>query len=466
MADSNERRDRMFPRLTEAQIERVSNVGTRRKVEAGAVVFEVGDRDTAFFVVLAGELEVLRPLVSGDERVVVHGRGEFTGEVNVLSGPPRARARRACARPARSSPSTASACAASSRATPSSATSSCARSSCGAWGSCRAGRATPCSSARATRRARCAAGVPHAQRAPLRVRRRRARPRRAGAARSLPRRRRGRAHRHLPRRHVLKNPTNEEVARDASGSARRSTRRRCAISSSWARGRPGWRPPSTPRPRGSTCSCSRPTRPAARPARARRSRTTSASRRASRARRSPGAPSRRRRSSAPRSPSPAPPSRFDCATPKPLRDHPRRRRGRAHARAHHRGQRRRSTGASPCRPLALRRRGRLLRRVAPRGAALRRRGGHRRRRRQLGRARRRSSCRSTPRHVHVLVRGAGLAETHVALPHPAHRGAARTSRSTRAPRSSRSRATTGCERVRCAAPDRAPARTPPSATSS
>ncbi len=76
----------MFPRLTEEQIERVANLGTRRKVAAGDVVFEVGDRDTAFFVVLAGELEILRPLVSGEERVVLHGRGEFTGEINMLSG--------------------------------------------------------------------------------------------------------------------------------------------------------------------------------------------------------------------------------------------------------------------------------------------------------------------------------------------------------------------------------------------
>jgi thioredoxin reductase (NADPH) len=76
----------MFPRLTEAQIERVANVGARRKVKAGDIVFEVGDRDTAFFVVLEGELEVLRPLVSGEERVVLQGRGEFTGEINMLSG--------------------------------------------------------------------------------------------------------------------------------------------------------------------------------------------------------------------------------------------------------------------------------------------------------------------------------------------------------------------------------------------
>jgi thioredoxin reductase (NADPH) len=87
MADSrSERLERMFPRLTEAQVARIASLGARRKVKAGEVVFEVGDRDTAFFVVLTGELEILRPNAGGEERVVLHGPGEFTGEINMLSG--------------------------------------------------------------------------------------------------------------------------------------------------------------------------------------------------------------------------------------------------------------------------------------------------------------------------------------------------------------------------------------------
>src|SRR5450432_3893283 len=88
MADTTtDRREHIFPRLTEAQIERVSRLGTRREVKAGELVFEVGDRDTAFFVVLEGELEILRPTAGGgEERVVLQGPGEFTGEINMLSG--------------------------------------------------------------------------------------------------------------------------------------------------------------------------------------------------------------------------------------------------------------------------------------------------------------------------------------------------------------------------------------------
>jgi thioredoxin reductase (NADPH) len=87
MADpASEHRARMFPRLAPAHVERIASVGKRRKVKAGDVVFEVGDRNTAFFVVLAGALEILRPVAGGEESVVLHGPGEFTGEINMLSG--------------------------------------------------------------------------------------------------------------------------------------------------------------------------------------------------------------------------------------------------------------------------------------------------------------------------------------------------------------------------------------------
>ena len=81
-----ERHARMFPRLTPAQVERIATVGTRRPVTAGEVVFEVGDQQTAFFVVVEGALEILRPGPAGDIRVVLQGPGEFTGEINMLSG--------------------------------------------------------------------------------------------------------------------------------------------------------------------------------------------------------------------------------------------------------------------------------------------------------------------------------------------------------------------------------------------
>ena len=57
---TSERRARMFPRLTETQLARIAAVGTRRAVKVGEVVFEAGDRNSAFFVVAEGALEILR----------------------------------------------------------------------------------------------------------------------------------------------------------------------------------------------------------------------------------------------------------------------------------------------------------------------------------------------------------------------------------------------------------------------
>jgi thioredoxin reductase (NADPH) len=80
-----ERRDQMFPRLTPAQIRRICDVGERRSVRSGEVLFEFGEQNTRFFLVIEGAIEIVRPGDDGEERVTVHGPGEFTGEINMLS---------------------------------------------------------------------------------------------------------------------------------------------------------------------------------------------------------------------------------------------------------------------------------------------------------------------------------------------------------------------------------------------
>jgi thioredoxin reductase (NADPH) len=80
-----ERAAQMFPKLTAAQIERISTVGHRREVRAGEVLFDVGDQNTRFFVVLEGAIEIVRPIGDREEPVVEHGPSQFTGEINMLS---------------------------------------------------------------------------------------------------------------------------------------------------------------------------------------------------------------------------------------------------------------------------------------------------------------------------------------------------------------------------------------------
>jgi thioredoxin reductase (NADPH) len=80
-----DRAAQMFPQLTAAQIDRILTIGRRRAVRAGEVLFDVGDQNTRFFVVLAGAVEIVRPLGNREEPVIVHHQGEFTGEINMLS---------------------------------------------------------------------------------------------------------------------------------------------------------------------------------------------------------------------------------------------------------------------------------------------------------------------------------------------------------------------------------------------
>jgi thioredoxin reductase (NADPH) len=77
----------MFPTLTPEQIARVAAHGVKRRVSAGEVLFEPGDRPP-FFVVTAGKLEIVRPSGSVETMVAEGGPGSFTGEANLLTGRP------------------------------------------------------------------------------------------------------------------------------------------------------------------------------------------------------------------------------------------------------------------------------------------------------------------------------------------------------------------------------------------
>ncbi len=86
--------EQLFPKLSPAQIARVAVHGRVRRVQGGDVLFEAGTQSVPFFVITAGEVEIVKPSVNGETLIRILGRGEFTGEVNLLSGrPPVVRAR-------------------------------------------------------------------------------------------------------------------------------------------------------------------------------------------------------------------------------------------------------------------------------------------------------------------------------------------------------------------------------------
>ena len=80
------RPDQLFPTLTPEQLARISEQGTRRELHSGEVVYEAGAEEVPFVVVIAGELQTIRPSEAGDTVITGLGPGQFTGEANMLSG--------------------------------------------------------------------------------------------------------------------------------------------------------------------------------------------------------------------------------------------------------------------------------------------------------------------------------------------------------------------------------------------
>jgi thioredoxin reductase (NADPH) len=83
-----EKRTSMFPRLSAAQIARIATYAKRRSVAFGEILYDQGALDAGIYVVLSGSLEAVRPGIAGDDKVTVHSAGQFTGEVTSLSGRP------------------------------------------------------------------------------------------------------------------------------------------------------------------------------------------------------------------------------------------------------------------------------------------------------------------------------------------------------------------------------------------
>src|SRR5215216_538512 len=83
---TNTRVEQIFPTLTPAQIRRIASHGHMRTMQRGEVLVEQGDKEVPFFVVVSGEVEIVRPSGAAETLITVHGPGQFSGEVNMLSG--------------------------------------------------------------------------------------------------------------------------------------------------------------------------------------------------------------------------------------------------------------------------------------------------------------------------------------------------------------------------------------------
>jgi thioredoxin reductase (NADPH) len=77
--------DQLFPTLTPAQIARFAARGRVRSFQRGEIVHS-GEQVASFFVITAGQIEVVRSTCNGEEIVAIQGAGQFTGEMSLLSG--------------------------------------------------------------------------------------------------------------------------------------------------------------------------------------------------------------------------------------------------------------------------------------------------------------------------------------------------------------------------------------------
>jgi thioredoxin reductase (NADPH) len=83
---SPSRADQMFPILTPAQVARIAAHGRLRAVESGEVLAKAGDRIVPFIVVKRGTIVLVQPSGESEIPIVTLGQGQFTGEINMLSG--------------------------------------------------------------------------------------------------------------------------------------------------------------------------------------------------------------------------------------------------------------------------------------------------------------------------------------------------------------------------------------------
>jgi len=80
-----ERSEQVFPTLTPAQIARIASQGRRRRVQPGEILLDVGDQ-LRFFVVTEGKIDIVSVSGPAESLIVTLQPGQFTGEVNLLSG--------------------------------------------------------------------------------------------------------------------------------------------------------------------------------------------------------------------------------------------------------------------------------------------------------------------------------------------------------------------------------------------
>lgn len=81
--------DGAFPRLSAQQLAALDAAGARRVLVEGEVLFDSGELECDFFVVLSGLVAIVDGFRTPEEQVLgTHGEGRFVGELNLMTGEP------------------------------------------------------------------------------------------------------------------------------------------------------------------------------------------------------------------------------------------------------------------------------------------------------------------------------------------------------------------------------------------
>jgi pyruvate/2-oxoglutarate dehydrogenase complex dihydrolipoamide dehydrogenase (E3) component len=78
----------LFPRLTAAQIEQLAEHAETVSFSPGEILFEQGQRDTPFFVVLSGAIDIIDRQPDGDHYFTQCQAGTFIGDISMFTGEP------------------------------------------------------------------------------------------------------------------------------------------------------------------------------------------------------------------------------------------------------------------------------------------------------------------------------------------------------------------------------------------
>ena len=78
----------MYPRLSEAKIERLDELGARRTFPAGETLYAQGQRDAPFLIIAGGRVRVLDRKPGKDVWVADADAGTFLGDIATFTGEP------------------------------------------------------------------------------------------------------------------------------------------------------------------------------------------------------------------------------------------------------------------------------------------------------------------------------------------------------------------------------------------